>query len=336
MIRLKIFLLLCVTFFVSLCAKGETYRLPVIGASDVALALMTQTDPLKVEYPLDVMLSLTTPQDERPITLPLQAQHVQGFSAVEGFEVSSDVMANERLTQWRYQLTLAAEGPWRILPFVLVLENQQTKTTREILVQGMTFPAPQALPSAEGRPEINLAPERVPLSWKDLWLWIKAHPFGLALGALVLLLACLWKLWLRPIVRYLKERTLPPEKRAAIEFERLRAQGWIEQGDLKRFFYELTAVVRRYFERAYALRATRQTTQEFLQALATDIPLETTTLEAMQHFLQRADRIKFAGIASSREEAEASDHEAHVLIENDARARSLRAKGTSEVNDARD
>ena len=55
----------------------------------------------------------------------------------------------------------------------------------------------------------------------------------------------------------------------------------------------------------------------------------------MQAFLQRADRIKFAGVESSRAEAEASDRDAHLLIEKDARARSLRVKSPLEVNDAR-
>ncbi len=124
---------------------------------------------------------------------------------------------------------------------------------------------------------------------------------------------------LRRIRRTLHERTLAPEVRAELELERLLAEGYLAQGQIKRFYFGLTGVVRRYIERACALRATRQTSQEFLAGLMADPRFTPAEREALEVFLSAADRVKFAGVRASVEEATASTAVTRTLIADHAR-----------------
>lgn len=300
---------------------GLSLPIPVVADETVTLTLSSTADALTVERPFEATLTLTTPEKETPVAFQWTTAHVSGFKEIQSFQVSSDVIAGQRTTTWRYLMTLDATGPWRIDPFVILLENSLTKTTREILVQGLQLPSPTALPTATGAPEITATPERIPFGWRDALLWAGDHLILLATFALILLLALTWKRWLRPLVRYFKERTLPPERRAALEFQRLKDQRLLETGEIKRYFYELTGVVRRYFERAYTLRATRQTTEEFIRQLTQDLPMDATTREAIQTFLQSADKVKFAGQQTSIDVAQQATTEAHAMIHHDTQSR---------------
>jgi hypothetical protein len=327
--RLKLFCVLSafIVFPVGLFA-GQTFSIPVLHAPDVTFSLSVEADTFYIERPMDAFLTLESAPNERSISHPFNQTHTSGFASIDAFEVSSEVINGKRLTTWRYHLTLDAIGPWRINPFIFTLENEQTKVTRDVLVKGMAFPPPAPLPVVEEneKPQMDAQPEEIAYSWEDAKLFMKEHPWLICTFIFVIALACTWKWWFLPIYRYLKERTLPPEKRAEIEFQRLQAQCLLEKGDVKRYFYELTAVVRRYFERAYALRATRQTSQEFLQQLTTMLSLDEVTVETMRTFLQTSDWVKFAGQDTSRDIAEQATREAHVLIEGDTRERRQRNK----------
>jgi hypothetical protein len=149
----------------------------------------------------------------------------------------------------------------------------------------------------------------------------------LAVGAIVVAIPLIHR-----IRRTLHERTLSPEARAQLELNRLLAENLLAQGQFKRFYYGLTGVVRRYFERGYALRATRQTTQEFLSVIANDARVSAAERAALEQFLNAADAIKFAGIAATAVEAESATNHVRSLIAEAAEHRQQIA--TSETSKA--
>lgn len=295
--------------------------LPIINDDTVTLTLSSTASSMDIESPFDACLTLTTPAHECPLNLQLNTSHVQGFVDLQSFEASSTITADQRVTTWRYKMTLDAIGPWVIHPFVFVLENERTKATREVLVKGVSLSPPTQLPATTGAPQLTAMPEPVAFGWMDAWLWIKDHTLFLIGLVLVATLAFTWKKWLKPTMRYFKERALPPEKRAILEFDRLQAQHLLEAGEVKRYFYELTGVVRRYFERAYTLRATRQTTEEFIQQLTHHLPFDVTTWESIQNFLQAADVVKFAGQKTPIDVAQQATTDARALVSYDANER---------------
>ncbi len=316
----KLFLWCCLTGWVAIAHAGLSLHIPVKGDTDISITFDTKSEALVYEQPLEGTITFLTPVNERPRPTALVEQ-LRGFHNVESFEMSSLVVGAQRKTIWRYRMSLDGMGPWRLDPFVLLLENQQTKALREVLVAGVTFPTPQPLPVIEGEPVFNGDAARVPLRLVDVWEWMKDHVCWLLIALLLVAIAVSTRWWWKPLQRYLKERTLPPERRAQLEFERLMAQHLLEQGEVRRYFYELTAVIRRYFERVYHLRATRQTSEEFLHQLHALLPVDVQAWSAMQDFLKAADYVKFAGQQIPVPVAESATVDAHQIIDDDVQRR---------------
>lgn len=288
-------------------------RLTLFDANTTQAVFVSASDTLSHEAPLIGTIEVTSNATDE-VLLPDLRDRFQGFTYMEDFAAGRTEAAGKARARWRFRLTPGAEGPWCLRPFVLTIKNLRTGAEQTHLTQRLEFPAPPPLPAASGAPEATLEPEWVAPGWKTISLWTLLTLAGIAL------LAALWPLC-RRIRRTLHERTLSPEARARLELDRLLAENLVAQGQFKRFYYGLTGVVRRYFERGYALRATRQTTQEFLTAIAADTRVSSEERDALAQFLTAADAIKFAGIDATASEAESATRHVSTLLEQAATKR---------------
>jgi hypothetical protein len=97
----------------------------------------------------------------------------------------------------------------------------------------------------------------------------------------------------------------PPKLPREIALEELdRISGEIEKMSPYQFSIRVSDILRKYMTHQYGLPATRQTSIEFLTALAKASPFSTDEKSLLEDFLNRCDLIKFA-----RYEATASDSE---------------------------
>lgn len=296
-------------------------KLTLLEEKDLQIRFLSDADTLAYDRPLVGTLEVISRATEE-VTIPNLQRRFQGFSFVEDF-AAGKVEANGKMrARYRFRLTPEAVGPWALRPFVVTIKNVRSGATRDALTNRVVFPAPPALPMAEGAPEADLTPEWVAPGWRTFRVWI----FG-ALALVVLFFLC--RPLFKRVKRALYERTLSPEERARLELDRLLAEGLLTKGLFKTFYYGLSNVVRRYFERGYALRATRQTSQEFLTAISDDTRISSEERAALAQFLTIADVIKFAGVEASATEAEAATQSVRELI---AQAAAHRAALEAETN----
>jgi hypothetical protein len=118
------------------------------------------------------------------------------------------------------------------------------------------------------------------------------------------------------IVWWLKRNRKPalppklPREIALEELERISAE--IETMNPYQFSIRVSDILRRYVTNQYALPVTRQTSVEFLTALAKSSPFSVNEKSLLEDFLNRCDLIKFA-----RYEATSAD--SHLLLEEATR-----------------
>ena len=132
-----------------------------------------------------------------------------------------------------------------------------------------------------------------PAEWPSLvprWAWVIP---------LIALLAALMGWGAARLVRRARRPAPPPPPLSAQEIARaaleaLKAKGWIERGESEPFFVELSAIVRRYLEDRFGLRAPELTTEEFLRAAAASPVLSAAHRRLAENFLVEADLVKFA------------------------------------------
>jgi hypothetical protein len=88
---------------------------------------------------------------------------------------------------------------------------------------------------------------------------------------------------------------LPPKLPREIALEELdRIASEIEKTNPYLFSIRVSDILRRYVTNQYALPVTRQTSVEFLTALAKSSPFSTNEKSLLEDFLNRCDLIKFA------------------------------------------
>jgi len=87
---------------------------------------------------------------------------------------------------------------------------------------------------------------------------------------------------------------MSPRERALEELAELMARDLVGKNMVKEFYLELTMIVRRYIERAHAIRAPEQTTEEFLAAVSSDNRFGQEVINRLRLFLEAADLVKFA------------------------------------------
>ena len=118
------------------------------------------------------------------------------------------------------------------------------------------------------------------------------------------------------IVWFLKRKPTPalpprlPREIALEELERITTE--IETMNPYQFSIRVSDILRRYVTNQYALPVTRQTSVEFLTALAKSSPFSANEKSLLEDFLNRCDLIKVA-----RYEATSAD--SHLLLEEATR-----------------
>ena len=122
------------------------------------------------------------------------------------------------------------------------------------------------------------------------WLWI-------VLGVLVVLAAAflaLRKFLTTPRTFLHLPPPVPPHEIALDALAALRAKGWIEALQIEPFYVELSAIVRRYLEGRFGLRAPERTTEEFIRDAVTSQKLSDAHRDLVAGFLEQSDLVKFA------------------------------------------
>jgi hypothetical protein len=156
-----------------------------------------------------------------------------------------------------------------------------------------------------GVPPIETLPERPP--WWRPFIPLFVAVVNLAVGVL------LARWWLR---RARPAPVVPPEQRALSELELLErseppagaAAGW--------YHTRLSEIVRRYLEERFSFRASRQTTQEFLQDVQQRPELSEVQRQLLHDLLMRCDLAKFTGLSPApAEHGEATDLARQLVLQ---------------------
>ncbi|MBI3467192.1 MAG: hypothetical protein HY000_29620 [Planctomycetes bacterium] len=140
----------------------------------------------------------------------------------------------------------------------------------------------------EFQPKPNPGPTTMPRGPLP-WLALTA-----ILGMVGLLGAAAWFVRARWSHRPKPVPMISAYRKAMDAIHRIDLAGWLERGDVDRFYTELSGVIRHYIEDRFTLRAPEQTTEEFLQELATRPVLASDQRLALANFLEQCDLVKFA------------------------------------------
>jgi len=131
-------------------------------------------------------------------------------------------------------------------------------------------------------------------------LWI----VPLALLVLAALAGIGYRLYRRlRTIQSLAEAPLPPWEEALAALEAMPWREWLASGQVKRYYYALSQVLKRYIERRFGFDAVEQTTTEILLSMRTH---RTPMRDEVARFFNRYDIVKYAKWEPPPDEAESA------------------------------
>lgn len=286
-------------------ARSEVERGPVRVAAEVR--------PVRPRLSDSPTLSLTIDHEEGvTVVKPLFGTSIGKFTIRDMREPLPKTNNGRVVVQQVYTLDPTETGRLRIDPIaVSYVDRRPTGDNREHTIE--TEPLSIEVTSLLGdkTPALSdLRPPAAPIALQSsipTWLWAI---LAVAIAASVALL------WHRQRGRREKAvaiRVLTPEELANMELDKLVASG-LAATDIKLFYVELTAIVRRYIERTTGIRAPEQTTEEFLREISRAKTFDQDTRLRLREFLEAADLVKFAAHHPNMEDVDESVRRARLFI----------------------
>ncbi len=238
---------------------------------------------------LRVTLSVEAPV-HTAVTLPQVVPTLGPFQVLR-HTPSEPIPLTPQTQQWQQDYTLEAESSGELtLPPLTVAFQDADAALRQIRTDPIVIMVTSVLPDdADVRAPKDIAPP-VALVRRGMPLWLLIAVWVLlGMG----LMAGLWWYQRR------RGRAAPPPPRPAHvlalqALQHLQRQDLIGTPHIEEFYVRLSAILRRYVEWRFGLRAPEQTTEEFLAAMVASGGLIATHRELLGTFLQHCDLVKFA------------------------------------------
>jgi hypothetical protein len=254
---------------------------PVTAQASVDRSQVTIGDPIRY------MVQVTATADTE-VMIPVLTGNLGDFTISDFGELPTRKHDGQIVVSRWYTLAVFAPGdhlvPAPKVRYRTAGEELQEVEGNEVLVGVTSLLAREKNPSdiRDIKP-----PEEVPFDWRPLGI-------GAAVVVAVGLLGSgLFYLLNRPR-RQRMFAAEPPHEVALAALLKLRARHLIEEGKFEEYYVQLSAIVRRYLEDCFRLRAPEMTTEEFLLAVASEGRLAPPHRQLLGEFLSQADLVKFA------------------------------------------
>ena len=313
-----------------------------------AVVKVTQNGPVKatvtlwppkpvLSEPLYVRLTVEA-EAGVAVDLPFQTgqlgEAALGRFRVVDFERSGHAGEGGRqVEEHTYTLQALASGRHRVPPFRLEMQDRRGAASGVGSGSGAGSGAGSASGAGTGAAEIlteevpleispipvdkvtaSLQPAYGPLltsvGQRPWWHWLALAAVAVAWLALGL---ALWRRWK---TRQAVARQRSAYEEAVAELRVLEESGAPDEQSADAWFVRLSAIVRRYLESRYDIRAPELTTEEFLQEALRASELSGQHRRLLQMFLERCDRVKFAGYRPDSKESLETLQAARTFIED--------------------
>lgn len=300
----------------------ETQNGPVKATVSVWPAKPTLSDPIYVRLAVDA-------DPEVAVDLPFQTGQL-GEAALGRFRVVDFARVQRRgdnghqLEEHTYTLQAQSSGRHRIPPFRLESQDRRSSAATSTTGSGSTAPLPAEILTDEIPLEVAAIPvEKITatlqppygpmvtaIGQRAWWWWLSLSLIAVFWVAIAV---ALWRRWKarRAIAR---QRSAYDE--AVAELRLLEDAGAPDVDTADAWFVRLSAIVRRYLESRYEIRAPELTSEEFLLVALRSAELTVEHRGLLASFLECCDRVKFAAYRPQAQESLDTLRAARSFIED--------------------
>lgn len=261
----------------------------------------SEIDTTSIKIGEQIKYKITVETDSTDIVHFPEGQTFSPLETVEAIMMDTVKNRNKVTLQRIYALTQFDSGAYTIPPQRVAINEQPFFTDSfQIKVADVVVDTTKQK-MFDIKPLIEVEKSNAKF-WRIL-LWI-------VLGLLVVGSLVYWFfLRKKPLTEEEKVALLPPYDRALLELKKLENSKYLIQDEYKKYYSELTDIVRSYLEEDVHVSALESTTGQLIAKLemlkdAGELKLDDETLTQFQNILQTADLVKFAKSKPSTSVAE--------------------------------
>ncbi len=262
-----------------------------LGFSQSQPKVSSEVDTTFIKIGEQIRFTVTVETDTTDQVIFPEGQTFSPLETVEALPTDTTKKDRRYILQKTYALTQFDSGVYK-LPTQFIDINGKGFYTDSLTVNVATVPVDTvAQKMYDIKPLINVEKSNASL-WRTLLF--------ILLGLLVIGGLLYWFVFRKkPLTEEEKEALLPPYDRALLELKKLENSKYLIQDEYKKYYTELTDIVRSYLEEDVNVSALESTTDQLIDTLemlrdAGELKLEDGTLKQFKHILQTADLVKFA------------------------------------------
>ena len=269
-------LLLCFSFF---------------GYAQVAPNIKTQVDTTFIKIGEQVLWTVSVDADSTAQVIFPEGQTFSPLETVEAFATDTTRKEDYLTLIKSYALTQFDSGSYK-LPTQRIEVNGQGFFTDSMRIEVANVPVDTLNQKMYDIKPLIVVEKSYSNWWKIL--------LGIILGFAILGGLFYWFVFRKkPLTEEEKVALLPPYDRALLELKKLENSKYLIQDEYKKYYSELTDIVRSYLEEDAHVSALESTTDQLIDKLemmtdAGELELDKDTISQFKRILQTADLVKFA------------------------------------------
>lgn len=274
--RYVLCVLLCFTFF---------------GYAQIDSKVSTKIDTTRIKIGEQVIWTVTVEADTTAHVIFPEGQTFSPLETVEAFATDTTRKQDRLMLIKSYALTQFDSGSYKLpkqridINGILFYTDSSRIDVNTVAVDTLNQKLYDIKPLIEVKKGIS-----------EKWKLI----LGILLGLIIIGFLLYWFVFRKkPLTEEEKVAQLPPYDRAMLELGKLENSKYLIQDEYKRYYSELTAIVRSYLEEDVNVSALESTTDQLIDKLemmmdAGDLELDKDTINQFKRILQTADLVKFA------------------------------------------
>lgn len=271
----------------------------------------SEIDTAHIRIGEQIRFNVSVEADSSAVVFFPEGQTFSPLETVEAFKTDTTRKKDRILLQKTYALTQFDSGIY-IVPRQRIEIDGVGYMTDSVQVKVGDVPVDTLVQKMyDIKPLIN-----VDRSYAGLW---KAILWVLIITVILGLIAYFIFFRKKPLTEEEKEALLPPYDRALLELKRLENSKYLIQDEYKKYYSELTDIVRSYLEEDAHISALESTTSQLIDKLemmkdAGELKLTDDTIRQFQRILQTADLVKFARSKPPSSQAESDRKEVELIV----------------------
>ena len=261
------------------------------GYSQTTPKISSQVDTTFIKIGQQIIWTVSVDTDSTAQVIFPEGQTFSPLETVEAFKTDTTRKKDRFTLEKSYALTQFDSGSYK-LPTQRIAINGQGFFTDSLRIDVATVPVDTLNQKMYDIKDLMVV-AKSQSSWRKITVW-------LLLSLIVIGGLLYWFVFRKKtLTEEEKVALLPPYDRALLELKKLENSRYLIQDEYKKYYSELTEIVRSYLEEDVNVSALESTTDQLIDKLelmtdAGELELDKDTISQFKRILQTADLVKFA------------------------------------------